>query len=250
MKSTNLTISHIVTCCLVALFSSSIYAQDFVPSADRPPATAIAVQPSLVEPFARAKTAYGSISGRVFNDAEAKASPENTTPLGIAGVRLILWTGDGSTIVANRLSSIAGLYDFSDIPPGEYLLEIDESSVPANFRCVSVKAAPVIIEPFVRTNVDLPITAKRAVKGIVFIDKNGDGKYQLGKEDPVEGSLITGSGRLAVTSKSGAYILNDLPAGRVTLLVSVPKQDVNTHVVLVLGTGPVSNRTVDVPVNR
>ena len=254
MRNSKLVVSYVVTYCLIALISSTLSAQSFAPSADQPSGLLappkIAPMPVLVEKSLTSKTELGSISGRVFNDAEIKGSQQSNTPLGIAGVRIILRTKDGSTIVANRLSSIAGLYDFAEIRPGQYSLEVDETSVPSNFRCVSVKVASVIVEPAVRTGVDLPITARRTVKGIVFIDKNGDGRYQLGKEEPVEGTFITGSGRFAVSSKSGAYILNDLPAGRIALLISRPKQDVNTHVVLILGTGPVANRTVDVPVSR
>lgn len=190
--------------------------------------------------------AAGSVSGRVFNSEEQAAELQ-----GIGGVRVILRTveaGFGS-IVSNRISDAAGRYDFQDLRPGKYTIELERMSIPAKFR-IPRASAPVNVEAFRRSIVDLSATIQRTITGIIFIDKDGDGIYKPGKDEPVKGAYVTVGGSLAVSNENGRYVLSDLPAGRIGLLVAWPNRSETTHVVLDLGTGPVTNRVVNIPQNR
>src|SRR5437868_13011291 len=153
------------------------------------------------------------------------------------------------SIVGNQISDAAGEYDFSNLRPGKYTVEIDPVSIPAKFRS-STGVSAFEVKTRRRSYVDLAISAQRTITGVVFIDKDGDGSYQAGKDQPVAGACVTAGGALAVSNESGRYILHDLPPGRLGLLVDWPNKSKSTHVVLDLGTGPVTNRVVNVPRNR
>lgn len=152
--------------------------------------------------------------------------------------------------VLEQFTDESGTYDFQDLRPGKYTIEIDPADLPAKFRPQAVNDSPVEVEPLKSSRLDIAVTPQRAITGIVYIDKDGDARYKTGKDEPVSGALITVGGSIAVTGADGVYTLRDLPAGRISLLVHSPANSENTHVVLDLGTGPVTNRVVNIPVGR
>ena len=192
----------------------------------------------------------GSIRGRVFNDADLNENTRSLDSQGIRGVRVILRSADFKSIARYQISDANGTFDFPNLSPGKYTIELDPVSIPAKFRIPPVTVRELNIESARTFDVDLPITAKRTISGIVFIDKDGDGQYKAGKDSPVEGALITVGGNLARSNVNGRYILDNLPAGRIGLLIRWPKRDENTQVVLYLDAGPVTNRIVNIPRNR
>jgi hypothetical protein len=54
---------------------------------------------------------------------------------------------------------------------------------------------------------------------------------------------------MAVTNDYGWYILRDLPAGRIPILIACPDRSENTHALIDLGTGPATNRVLDIALN-
>ena len=192
----------------------------------------------------------GAIAGRVFNDADQNG--ETTDPKGIGGVRVILRSNQAGSkaITGNSVSDAAGRFDFEAIRPGKYTVEIDPLSIPAKYRIQAATPLTINVERSRRSTVDLPIAAKRNITGIAFIDKDGDGLYKPGKDEPVEGACISTEGHFAVSNSNGWYILTDLPAGRIGLLVNWPGKNENTHVVLNLANGPVTNRIVNISKDR
>lgn len=195
--------------------------------------------------------AFGSLRGRVFNDADLTETSQTPNPQGIAGVKIILRSVDTgfASIVGGQISDAAGTYDFPNLRPGKYTIEVDPVSVPAKFRIPVVRVSQINVEASRCSYINVPIAAQRSVTGIVFIDRDGDGRYKQGNDEPVEGAYITINGNLSVSDVKGWYILRDLPAGRIGLLVSLPKQNENTHVVFDLESGPVTKRIVNVPMN-
>jgi SdrD B-like domain len=190
--------------------------------------------------------AAGSVSGRVFNDAELT---EPFTPHGIAGVKVTLRSTntDFQSFALEQLTDEIGSYKFLNLQPGKYSIVIDPADLPTNFHGPDVSHSTINVEASKISNLDLGVTARREIKGIVFIDKNGDGRYNYQKETPIKGASITVDGRFTTSDSNGAYILRDLPAGRTALLVSWPNTTENTHVVLDLADGPVTNRVIDIP---
>ena len=197
-------------------------------------------------------TTVGSLNGHIFNDIGPLGGPSGGEAQYIKGVRVILRSMvDGtSSIVGHQISNAAGEYDFPDLRPGTYTVEVDPLSIPAKFRLSGSTATPITINRSGQSIADLSLSAQRIIKGTVFIDKDGDGRYKPGKDVPVAGAYIMTNGTFAVSNVNGSYILTDLPAGRTGLLVTSPKTNDNTHVVLDLGPGPVSGRVVNVSINR
>jgi hypothetical protein len=106
-----------------------------------------------------------------------------------------------------------------------------------------------LVEPLHNTSYEISLTPHRAVAGFVFIDKDRDGVYSYGKDEPVQGASVSCRDRAAVSDISGAYILRDLPAGRIELSVSVPNQVLGTSFFIELGAQPVTKRGVDIALN-
>lgn len=194
---------------------------------------------------------FGSIRGRVFNDADLRGTSQTANPQGIAGVKVILRSADAgfARFVADKISDATGAYDFRNLRPGNYTIDLDPVSIPAKFRIPVVRDSGINVLASRWSYVDIPIAAQRSITGIVFIDKDGDGRYKAGNDEPVEGAYMTINGNLAVSDMKGWYILRDLPAGRIGLLVSRANKDENTHVVFDLEAGPVTKRIVNVPIN-
>jgi hypothetical protein len=207
----------------------------------------VTAQPVSLDTDTDGDLAGGSISGRVFNDVAPSDAADNFVNEGIAGVRVFLRSGsDAGEIVANRLSDAGGRFDFAPIRPGRYTLEIDALSIPARYRIDVATRSVIDVEPAHRTYVDLPIAAQRRIIGTVFVDNDGDGRYRPGKDKPAAGARIAVDGQFAVSNPDGTYLLRDLPAGRISILVTWPGASNNTHVVLYLPPGPVTNRIVNI----
>lgn len=190
----------------------------------------------------------GSIRGRVFNDADLSSRPVDSQ--GIGGVRVILRSGDQGNILRNRISNTNGTFDFPELPPGIYTIELDPLSIPGKFRISNIKVPTVNVEASQIYDVEAPITAKRTISGVVFEDKDGDGQFRPGKDKPIEGASVSINGIFATSNESGRYTLHDLPAGRIGLNVRWPKGNENTQVVIFLDPGPVTNRIVNIPRSR
>jgi hypothetical protein len=194
---------------------------------------------------------FGFISGRVFNDANQTGEmPPN--PHGIKGVRIVLRSADmkSESILAEQTTDGSGTYRFANLRPGNYTLEIDPATLPPNFRFPAQTLHQIRVLPIRGFYLDIPVAAQRAVAGIVFIDEDGDGKFDPQKDKPVEGAQIAGGGSFAVSDRSGAYILRNLAAGQIKLLVRSPQGAESSPVLLELGVEPVTKRAVNLAARR
>ncbi len=189
----------------------------------------------------------GWVSGRIYD-----ITGDEAEPLNIAEVKVILRSSEAGfgSFIREQVSNEDGVYDFQSLGAGEYTVAIDSASLPAKYRLNGISPAAVTVKPLGRSYVNLPILPQRVITGTVFIDTNGDGRYTDGKDTAVEGASVAANGSFVMSDANGAYVLRDLPAGRVGILVTVPNRVETTHVVLDLGSGPVTNRVVNVPLNR
>jgi len=194
-------------------------------------------------------TVTGSIKGRLLQEI---FSVPAVAPQGVGGVRMILTNEDNGvrTIVGHRITEANGKYDFPDLPAGKYSIDVDPISVPAALRRSGALVSPVGFEASAASRADASAAKQRTIKGVVFIDKDGDGRYKVGKDEPIAGAYISANGRFAVSEPNGSYTLSDLPAGRTGVLVSQPKTNDNIHLVLDLGSGSVTDRVVNVAMTR
>lgn len=193
---------------------------------------------------------FGTISGRIFNDT---MSPSTASPgaLGLSGVKVVLRLLDNSTgsFTLEQVTNSNGLYEFRNLRPGRYLVEIDGMTIPANFQIPAITASTIVVQPLQASYLDIPITAQRAISGVVFVDVNGDGTYLAGTDQPVEGVQIIVGGISGLSDVNGAYILRNLPAGRTTLRIRHPNGAEMPTREIELGINPVTERSVDLAIN-
>lgn len=163
---------------------------------------------------------FGTIAGRVFNDLTLTGASVNNLP-GINGVRLVLRSTEKADLLIDQPTDSIGNYEFRNLRPGNYTLEIDVSTLPPNFRLSGKTSWSIKVEPVGGFYLDIPLAANRAIAGIVFADKDGDGKFNRQIDEPIEGALIIAGGASEVSDKSGAYLLRNLPAGKIKLFVRI-----------------------------
>lgn len=163
-------------------------------------------------------TNTGFVSGRIFNDLYAGKEQAPTNTPGISGVHLSLrLTGTTSAPLAQTVDA-SGIYEFRNLAPGNYTLEIDPMTLPVDFRLPTQTSWQITVEPLRGLYLDVPLYAQRTVSGVVFMDKDGDGKFDPNIDEPLAGARVVAGQSETPTDQQGAYILRNLPAGKVELI--------------------------------
>jgi hypothetical protein len=67
---------------------------------------------------------------------------------------------------------------------------------------------------------DIPLAAQRAISGVVFLDRDGDGRFDAAHDAPLAGARVAAGKAETITDGNGAYLLRGLPAGRITVRVT------------------------------
>jgi hypothetical protein len=108
----------------------------------------------------------------------------------------------------------------------------------------------VIVLPLQNFYLDIPISAQRAVSGVVFIDNDGDGKFDPEKDEPVERARVISDKTEVTSGKRGTYVLRNLPAGRIIVHTLGPGGKEANTVTLELTDGPVRRTGVNLALKR
>ncbi|MEE4311778.1 MAG: SdrD B-like domain-containing protein [candidate division KSB1 bacterium] len=88
-----------------------------------------------------------SVGNTVWHDENGNGVQDAGEP-GIAGVVVNLYEEDGSTLVATKTTGPDGTYLFEDLPPGKYVVDIDDSTLPEFFLTTTGNdPMPVDLEP-------------------------------------------------------------------------------------------------------
>jgi hypothetical protein len=193
---------------------------------------------------------YGLVGGRVFNDLLQTGEKIAGSLPGVAGVRVTLSPLNG--VGPPRSASVDGhgAYQFSQLPPGSYTLEIDRASLPADFHVPTLTSWVVTVAPLENVYLDVPLLAQRAISGVVFIDKDGDGKFDLEKDEPIEGArIVTGKTEVA-TGRGGSYILRNLHFGKIEVRARTPWGSETDVIIIEVSEGPVRRKGINFIVKR
>ena len=97
---------------------------------------------------------------------------------------------------------------------------------------------------------DLPLQAQRALSGFVFIDKDGNGRFDPEKDEPVEGAQVITATTKVTSSKTGAYLLRGLPAGRIDIRTRTAQGVESLPIFNELSAEPVTRRGLNLAVVR
>jgi len=162
-------------------------------------------------------TQFGSISGTVFSDTNGDGI-QQSGELGLATAVFAIPLVDISTILETSSNS-SGVYTFSDISTGDYLVQItipNDHLPSAGFDFFS--RPTVVVDQTTTLNFPVePVTAanQATVNGIVFSDNNGDGIQQSGElglvgVDIIVLDLLTLEFKTATTDGNGQYSITGL----------------------------------------
>ncbi len=122
--------------------------------------------------------------------------------------------------------------------------------MPANYRVPAKTSWEIKVAPLAGFYLDIPIAAQRAVAGVVFVDKDGDGNYNPQIDEAVAGASIFAGDASAISDRSGAYIVRNLSAGKIKIIVRFPFEAENSTVFLELGLEPTTKRAFNLAVRR
>lgn len=157
--------------------------------------------------------AVGEISGRVFNDVNMNGIFDDDER-GVGGILLTLDDGTMAQTTAR------GYYRMEDAKVRTQTLILDALSLPFNFmpltdakRTIDVKAGEYYEE-------DFPLYALRTIVGTVFVDRDGNNRFDPGEEG-IADVILRCSDATAITDEKGRYFLKKLPGGAQDVLLDI-----------------------------
>jgi hypothetical protein len=189
-----------------------------------------------------------TISGVVYNDTDGDGVATGEPGLDAVTVYLDLNSnasldgGEPSTV-----TSAAGAYSFDRLAAGNYTVQVDESTLPADF-VLTGGSNPTALAVFAgeQASVDVGYQQQNASVGdLVFNDLNGNGALDAG-ESGLTGVVVyldantngtrDGGEAFATTDANGNYLIGSLPTG--TYAVAIDAASVPANFVLTAGTDP------------
>ena len=160
----------------------------------------------------------GSFYGYVFYDLNADGVKE----VGERGIKGVQIKGpEGKTYTTSAM----GYYKVPRVSGRQATLEIDLKTIPKGYSPTTSTVREVDVVHATAKRVDFGIITRSEISGIVFSDKNENGKYDPG-EEPLRGvAIILDDKQKTVTTPLGEYMFRKLSPGDHTLtldLKSVP----------------------------
>src|SRR5262249_10818943 len=177
---------------------------------------------------------FARVMGNIFNDLrfENRHQPDSK---GMQGIGLLLEGGNEPRTIQTIAS---GDFEFDNVPPGDYKLSLDPSSLPPNYLA-PVDSIPVHVTPVSTVIKDIPMRALRSISGRVLLRVPADlanaiaptaklkqpraTSAQPENEDqemiPVAGVQVTAGPTTVTTDKDGQFLLRNLPAGELSVSI-------------------------------
>ena len=184
----------------------------------------------------------GSIGDRVWFDANGNGTQDPGEP-GIPGITVsVLWAGPdgqfdtGDEVTLTRTTGTDGLYLFTDLPAGPYVLTVtptpgleqtgDPDAVRDNSSAVTLTPGQTDL------NQDFGYRGLSNLGGTVYVDVNKNGRRDAG-EPRIPGVVVTLTGtdtagnpvtRTATTAADGTYLFTNLAPGTYGVVETQPPQ--------------------------
>lgn len=154
----------------------------------------------------------GTVKGVVYKDLNGDQR-QGPGEQGMAGVKVKI---GNKTAVTDE----AGRYQGSvRAKSAEVALDID--SIPDGFIFSTPMVEKVLIVPYKVHRVDFGLTTQSGIYGVVFCDKNGNGKPDTGDEFFADTKITLDGTETAVSDFEGAYFFENIQPGAHTIAIDV-----------------------------
>ncbi|MEZ5536233.1 MAG: SdrD B-like domain-containing protein [Thiolinea sp.] len=163
----------------------------------------------------------GSIGDRVWIDTNSDGAQNLTETGGIAGVNITLKDSAGN-VVKTATTDADGKYLFTDLPPGEYTVDVDDTNPPLDGYNLTTANDPYVVSLAAGENhrdADFGYVNYASVGDRVWHDLNGNGVQDAGEPgipgvtvqlmDATGGTIL----KTTATDAAGNYLFNDVVPG-------------------------------------
>jgi len=163
-------------------------------------------------------TGDASLSGSVWNDIDGDGVIDPGEP-GVPGVTVVVtWDGPDGPVEIPVVTGPDGAWDLPTLPPGDYEVELDDTTIPAGTSPTTPTDVTVALPVGGSEVVDIGVAEFVSLGSIVWIDNDGDGIPDA-DEPGIHGVIVNlydAEGNLvasASTDTDGNYLFEDLAPG-------------------------------------
>jgi hypothetical protein len=156
---------------------------------------------------------YRAVNGRVYQDVNlnGRFDPDIDQPQANVKVRV-----DGNRYV---LTNPEGYYRIDAVQIGEHEVYLDLLSVRADLTLLDGAQQQVALASKRDSVVDFRLVRTGRISGMIWLDQNENGRFDVGEQPLVDIRMVTGSGRDTLTDSNGYFLIGDLPPGEHVILV-------------------------------
>jgi hypothetical protein len=112
------------------------------------------------------------------------------------------------------ITDAAGEYRFTRVPDGDFELALDRNKLPVAYAWDEQPRA-LTVAGGSREQVDLQVIPLNAIRGHVYLDRNGNGHFDEGEGVP--SAVVTVNGAVTASTATGSYAFYNQPPGRYTI---------------------------------
>jgi len=150
---------------------------------------------------------YGAVGGRVYQDVNLNGQFDPGTDRPQANVKVRV---DGSRYV---VSDVDGNFRIDNVIRGAHNVYLDLLSVRADLTLLDGGHQEIELSAKHDAIVDFRLVRTGRVNGVVWLDSNGNGRFDKDEQPLADIRVVTGSGRDTLTDANGSFLIGDLPPG-------------------------------------
>ncbi|HLG14241.1 MAG TPA: AMIN domain-containing protein [Blastocatellia bacterium] len=156
---------------------------------------------------------YGAFYGKVYQDINMNGRYDPGVDQAQSGVQVRV---DGSYF---SVSDRNGDFRVENVKAGEHTVYLDLLSVRADLTLLDSPQQTAMLIPGRDSIVDFRLVRTGRIRGLVWLDGDGNGRLDDGEQLLPDVRVLTGSGRDTLTDAQGEFVLGDLPPGEHVVLV-------------------------------
>jgi protocatechuate 3,4-dioxygenase beta subunit len=120
----------------------------------------------------------------------------------------------------SAITDAAGGYIFTRVPDGAFELALDGNKLPAAYAW-DEKPRALAVTGGSRVNIDLQVIPLNAIRGRVYLDRDGNGRFD--ENEGVPNVVVAVDGAVTATNATGTYAFYNHAPGRYTIRLDVKR---------------------------